>query len=755
MITLEQVIAEQHSLKDLCCDRLLETQEIFLGNAFYGIDFILKKYADLPQTTPLKVSIPHGPNLSNEFVWEAEVNAPLPAIFYSSDHEYQSYAKALTKSNNWKSLIPFASPFLYVVELLKNQPKPSRKGTIFFPSHSTHYITSQMDFELLAEALTNLPSEYQPITVCLYWKDFNLNRHIPFKEKGLSIVSAGHMFDPLFLFRFYHLCSTHKYAAGNELGSHLFYAIKAGCSYFYFDKVSSSFTAENQSLFKRDCPEVSTWIQKEIKITFQAPQPYTTPEQMQVVDYYLGSRYLQSPENLRQQLLQLEAIHNLENRLELFLEIHDADVLQQLREIPSETSENERKLLYNFFSKVWTGTQSVCEIGPFLGGTTRAIALGMIANSQLQPDHKLYTFDQFAGYYTGEELAQYLEPSFQTGLVDERLRQPVLNSGSFLEVFQHLHLNKNYSNLLVVFNQSLPQAKELDTKNPFELPAGVKFNAVFIDGCKSWYSTKYFMSKICEVTQPGTYFLFQDYGWYTCFWIPAFLQLFKNYFKPINSVDSTHIFQLIQPLTSQVIEQLCPDDPRSNAAMSKVQIDEIFTQLITAAQSKSKIYTALIYTIQHSAALSYIGFIDEAKLKLSSLFTQTWAKDCLQIIQAALNSPTYLPDGQPIYLFSNPEIQQLLFQAQYFNQYQAQINQLEDRVQSLQVELQTAATIQAELNAKADEMQKQVNRLRRRIKQTKLHLQEANTKIAVMETSKFWKIRNLWFHMKQTLGLKA
>ena len=43
--TLEQVLAEQNDLDHLCSDRPLMSREIFAGNAYYGMDLILKRYA--------------------------------------------------------------------------------------------------------------------------------------------------------------------------------------------------------------------------------------------------------------------------------------------------------------------------------------------------------------------------------------------------------------------------------------------------------------------------------------------------------------------------------------------------------------------------------------------------------------------------------------------------------------------------------------------------------------------------------------
>jgi len=52
----------------------------------------------------------------------------------------------------------------------------------------------------------------------------------------------------------------------------------------------------------------------------------------------------------------------------------------KLHEIPSQTSPEERRFLFNYFARFWSGEHDVLEIGPFMGGTTRAIALGMLMN---------------------------------------------------------------------------------------------------------------------------------------------------------------------------------------------------------------------------------------------------------------------------------------------------------------------------------------------------------------------------------------
>lgn len=299
-MTLNDVKNSQKDLTSLCADRPLKTNEIFSGNAFYGNDSILKTYAGLPPNCSLKVVIPHGPDLSENFIWIAEQKSPLPVIFYFSENR-----KKISINKTSKLATPAASPFLYLLELLKEQPYPERKGTIFFPSHSTHHVTTQMDFEGLAEELIQLDDEYHPITVCMYWRDITLGHHLHFKERGLRIVSAGHMFDPCFLSRFYHLCSLHQYAAGNSIGSHVFYSIKAGCSYFHLDSINYTQSIDSD-IHKDDVGIIPSDLESKFKSLFSNPLPCATTEQLEFANYYLGTKFLKTPEELRRQLIHVE-----------------------------------------------------------------------------------------------------------------------------------------------------------------------------------------------------------------------------------------------------------------------------------------------------------------------------------------------------------------------------------------------------------------------------------------------------------------
>ena len=136
----------------------------------------------------------------------------------------------------------------------------------------------------------------------------------------------------------------------------------------------------------------------------------------------------------------------------------DAATAALLDAIPSETTKAERRLLYHFFRSVWDGKGSVLEVGPFLGGTTRAIALGMLHHPDRKPDTRLYTYDRFDSYYEGDELTSFVDPLFDKGLLKLKDREHIMKTASFEEIFHKVHEGHAYNELIQCTNGPLPDA---------------------------------------------------------------------------------------------------------------------------------------------------------------------------------------------------------------------------------------------------------------------------------------------------------
>ncbi len=322
----------------------------------------------------------------------------------------------------------------------------------------------------------------------------------------------------------------------------------------------------------------------------------------------------------------------------------DEKLTRYLSQFPTETTVGERKFLFNFFLNFWDGRDNVLEVGPFLGGTSRAIAMGMMHSANRTERVKLYTYDKFRDYYRPDQLLETLAPMFAAGILNDQARKAIQESNSFKEVYELLHSGQDYSDLVVAQTGILPDAPEqtIDADDLFALPEDRRYSAVFVDGAKSWFGTKRFMQQALTHTKPGSYYIFQDYGAHTCFWIPVFLELMKEHFKLIAHVDHTYAYQQLNSLTGEDVDGVFPDSPHD---ISPTDFGRIFRSLYDQALEYDNTYTLLNYQLQHAAALAYIGLEDEARERIVDLLKTPHAMRYRHWICNALETPTYRPDG--------------------------------------------------------------------------------------------------------------
>jgi hypothetical protein len=172
-----------------------------------------------------------------------------------------------------------------------------RNGTLFFLPHSTHWDTAEVDLKEIESRLHRLPAWMHPITICVYWKDFNLGQSRYFARAGYRIVSAGHIFDRNFLFRLFHLCSLHKYSCGVDLGSHIFSSVEAGCRYIH---LSGVITKYDMSLAKAagEAFSISDGLRSEIEEVF-AIDSASDLRQKELASRFLCRKQKMTPFELR------------------------------------------------------------------------------------------------------------------------------------------------------------------------------------------------------------------------------------------------------------------------------------------------------------------------------------------------------------------------------------------------------------------------------------------------------------------------
>ncbi len=321
----------------------------------------------------------------------------------------------------------------------------------------------------------------------------------------------------------------------------------------------------------------------------------------------------------------------------------------ELDALPSEATPAERRFLYAFFAHLWSGSGDVIEVGPFIGGTTRAIATGMLANPRRTPQARLYTYDRFGGYYEPDELAQYLAPLFEAGVLQGAHREAVERAGSFGEVFDAIHRDTPYAELVERRDKPLPDTAEEAARDDglFELDPGAEPAAIFVDGCKSWYGTKYFMRATLDAARPGAQVIFQDYGWYTCFWIPAFVHAIGDAFAPTAWVDTTYAFHVQTPVAAADVDAVYPDAPDE---LGVDWFDDAFRQMREDAVRRGDVRAETVLAVQNAAALAYLGETGEARARIERMRGRARFRPLRPMIDAALRSPTYRPGGEQIRL---------------------------------------------------------------------------------------------------------
>lgn len=285
-------------LMALCADRPPGTRELFSGNAFYGNATILRDYAGLNTTYPLSAVIPHGTYLDPSFVWGAEIDAKVVGVM-----SFPEYRDNVYRATTSKVVIPSASPYVYLLRQMQPTASADREGTLFFPSHSTHHYVSPMEPEHLARALLEVDAAFQPVVVCMYWKDIQLGRHQPFERSGLKVVTAGHMYDPDFLLRLHGLCSRFRYSSGQSIGSHVFYSVGSGCTHVRLiegtlqnGSIYGWRTAETYGLRARGVPPPGVF---DLLDEAFLRSRWDRELQQQAADYFLGAANALSPSDLR------------------------------------------------------------------------------------------------------------------------------------------------------------------------------------------------------------------------------------------------------------------------------------------------------------------------------------------------------------------------------------------------------------------------------------------------------------------------
>lgn len=290
-------------LDSAAAERPEYTSELFRPNDYYGFATVIKKYSGLSPDYALPGIVPHGTRLTAH-VWEPEINHPLPNLLLESRHDQEVYAR-ITK----KSSYAIGAPFYYALRQMGSEgggrgDKPS--GTIVLPAHSTHHVTAVFDQERFIDYLKTLGEEFQPLTICLYWRDVQLGRHRKYIEAGFPTVTAGHMFDHDFLYRLVRILAPHRYCFVNEIGTGALYSAAMGLPVRIFEQQREIVGDNEDRVRESSCTDVVP-LARDFHATAGMSLEEAVPVQERLAKEALGYESLLEPGELRALLERLTA----------------------------------------------------------------------------------------------------------------------------------------------------------------------------------------------------------------------------------------------------------------------------------------------------------------------------------------------------------------------------------------------------------------------------------------------------------------
>jgi hypothetical protein len=234
----------------------------------YGIGFWLKKSFNIPQFIRLdNWELHHGPPVSNSFN-PSHKNISAHFLFYNSEQK-DNYL------DENKEGIVVGSSFVHCRKINNISKMHSAKGTVAFPVHTIHAVDLIFDWNNYIKSLLELPDKFQPVSVCLYYREILSGIYKNFIDKGMTVYCAGHMCEINFPVNFYRILQQFIYSTSNFSCSSGYYSIEMGIPFFIYGDIPSYFNHGNQPGFveNQETPLLNEnikayeIIKKEIKMT--------------------------------------------------------------------------------------------------------------------------------------------------------------------------------------------------------------------------------------------------------------------------------------------------------------------------------------------------------------------------------------------------------------------------------------------------------------------------------------------------------
>lgn len=279
-------------VRELVRPRRLVTRELYPFNAFYGHADLLRTYAGVEGSRPLKLAIEHGPTIFPN-PHDPDLVTRLPRYFCAATGRARFFEE---QALHHAPAVAVGPLILYARALAPPETSSARR-LVFFDAHSSDYLTASYDVGVAVERLEELRDEFDELVVCLYWRDILLGRAELYRRHGFRCVTAGHIFDPRFLFRLVDIIASASVVLTDSVGSHLLYALALDRPVWLEHTPTEYDVAGNAPYGTAGPPGEGELIERAAEL-FSRRVEHVEPEQRAFADELCGLDNLRTPEEM-------------------------------------------------------------------------------------------------------------------------------------------------------------------------------------------------------------------------------------------------------------------------------------------------------------------------------------------------------------------------------------------------------------------------------------------------------------------------
>lgn len=272
----------EKELQERCLPNSYNYRIVYHSSEQYGFGIMLRKMFFFPKWLPICAHFEHSSPPFYDKMWKLNHQFLKYVFFHRKEYVIQ------WNKENKSRAYQFMSPFVWYKKKNKIQISKEAKGSVFFISHSSETFDNVVCEEKIIETVTNLDSEFHPVTFCFYFVDIEKKAYLKYKERGFNIVTVGHRDSTNFIKNFYNIIKEHKFMLTNSIGGHLLFAANFGMPVSYLNNLEPKQLVDEEyekTVLKTFNTDVTP---NKAKTLFKGVQKVVTDEQLEFVNNMLG-----------------------------------------------------------------------------------------------------------------------------------------------------------------------------------------------------------------------------------------------------------------------------------------------------------------------------------------------------------------------------------------------------------------------------------------------------------------------------------